>query len=204
MPLGKIVRACQNFHLSSLHALLKAPSTPQILVVHATPSQLCQSTELSHTNCTLLPIHTTSTKTEPPYVLPFPSDSFDAIIYQGIMDNDLDISRTVFELKRVLKTHGIFAFDATSRSLGNWIRLVFSEHILHLEPTHHRNWRLFVDESEMTRVLTAYNFGLFEVASFAPSLDLQSLWNGNGLLNAIEFHPTTSSHHYCMRSVNLG
>lgn len=203
--MGKLLKLKENYFSKSLSALVRERPESKILFIHSLPSKLCSSIESETVECVQIPLESTSLNMAVPYKLNYSAQHFDAIVYQGIMDNSLDISRTVFEMKRVLKPHGIFLFDGTSRGVVTWLTQVASEKILNFEPRGHRNWRLFVNYGEMERVLKAYNFGLFESAHYTASLDFQALWDGKEFLHAVDILPTpTQTQFYCMRAVNLG
>lgn len=140
-------------------------------------------------------------KTAPPYRFDVPEHSVDILVLQGVLDNTLDVSRTIFEAKRVLQPCGKLVFDATSRSLSTWVRLVIFERILRLEPWYHHNWRLFTPQDEVERVLSAYNFSSFQTASFSTFLDWTRLLSGNGVLDSISVE-LGGDHEYVLSALN--
>jgi SAM-dependent methyltransferase len=203
--MGRILQISESFFSRSLSALIKDLPDAKVLYLHTSPSSLCKSGQSWATHCVQVPVPTTSDKSALPYILEYPSHFFDAIVYQGVLVNSLDISRTVFEVKRVLKPHGIFLADGIARNLRTWLTHIVSEKILNFQPPGHYNWRLFLNQNEFERVLSAYNFGLFQVEHIASSVDLSSLIAGSGFLNAIDISiRPTASQFYVLRAVNLG
>lgn len=177
----------------------------KILIAHATPSLLCNNDQFSEYNCVQMHVDTFWNRTTSPYLFDVPSHDFDVVILQGILDNALEVSRVIFEAQRILQPCGKLIFDATSRNLATWIRLVIFERILRLEPWHHRNWRLFVQSDEMMRVLTAYNFSSFQTASFSSSIDWSRLLAGNPILDSIDIESTSGEgQEYTIAAINKG
>lgn len=204
MPLGRILWQQQEFFLDSLLPLTVNIESPRLLILHSSPIGLCDLPELKAFICNTLTVESFVNTSTMPYTLPFPPQYFDAIVYHSILDNSLDISRTVFESQRVLKRqHGIFAFDATSRNLGTWIRQLLSEKILRLEPSFYRNWRLYLQPEEIERVLEAYGFHSVNARGFTSTINVMPLlWGNAGLLESIEVKRSRSVNYYCMSAVN--
>lgn len=177
--------------------------TPKYLVLHSIPSQICTHSNFAASECTYLAIETFSNLTGAPYFLPYAFSSFDGIIYQGILDNSLDVSRTIFEAKRILRPGGVFAFEATNRNVFTWIHHTIHQRILGLYPSKLQNWRLFLTHKETSRVLSAYNFTDISTSSVSTSVDFGSLLTGKGLLTSLSISSADEpTFHYCMRARN--
>lgn len=189
--------------LSGVSSSTTSSNASKYLVLHATPTNLCDHPIFKSSECIQMPLETFSNKTGAPYFLPFSFASLDGIIYQGVVNNVLDISRTIFEVKRVLKPNGTFTFDATHRSVWTWIYHSLNQRLLGLYPARLNNWRLFVTPREATRVLEAYQFSNLFSSSYATYLSLSNFFAGNGFLSSMSITNTdTISLHYCMRARN--
>lgn len=189
--------------LKAASAQTNASYTPKYLVLHSFPSQLCAHSTFAASECIYSAVETFTNMTGAPYFLPYAFSTFDGIIYQGILDNSLDVSRTIFEAKRILKPGGAFSFEATNRNVFTWILHTLRQRLLGLTPSKMHNWRLHVTHKEATRVLSAYNFTDISTSSFATSIDFSSLLTGNGLLASLSVSPAADpTQHYCMKAKN--
>lgn len=205
MPLGQLLGRAEDCFLDGLSGAQKQSNNLKYLVLHSSPSKLCQNSAFASSKCIQIPLHTHSNKTGVPYFLPYPPAYFDAVIYQGILDNTLDISRVIFEAKRVLKDDGTLRFDATNRNIGTWIHHTINQRLMGLFPSRFQNWRLFITPEEITRVLSAYKFKNLKTRSYTSSFDLIALLSGEGVLPSISVANTdTPSHQYCMIATNSG
>lgn len=204
MPSGALLKLETVFFIDSLLPVLsESESKPKVLVVHGTPSTLCYLPDLSSTNCTQLPVSSFSEESGVPYFLPFSDAEFDGIILQDVLDNSLDVSRTIFEMQRVLKPNGRFALNARNRNWASWLRYLLFQVVLRVEYPKQHNWKLFLKPSELERVVTAYGFESIQISSFTSSLNIFDFLGGTGVLNSISMSKHTDPNvYYCIKGVN--
>lgn len=201
MPLGRMAALKEQFYSSAISSTSSSSTPLKIVVLHATPSNICGTGEFSGHECVQAPLNAFLDRKAPPYRFDMPSQSVDILILQGVLDNTLDVSRTIFEAQRILQPCGKLVLDATSRTLSTWIRFVIYARILRLEPSLHHNWRLFVQQEEMERVLGAYNFTQIQTTFFSTSLDWTRLLSGNTLLDSITVE-TNGDQEYALSATN--
>jgi SAM-dependent methyltransferase len=200
---GRLARLKHSYFVESLAPLLEQQPNAKILVLFTEPYDLCSGLSWKTVDCLAMPVHSMTNQTGPPNIMPFPPHSFDAVIYQGIFDRSLDISRVVFELQRILKPQGVVVLDGTNRNLGTWLRHLISSKLLNLEPSGYSNWRLFVGSREMEHTLQAYGFKAVQTQHFATSLSISRLLSGSGVLDAIEVSKSEFlANYYCLKAVN--
>lgn len=201
MPLGKLAALQEDCLIQAVSTLNSENPIPKYVILHAIPSDLCSHPAFTGSDCTQLQVESFSNYSDVPYRLPFVSASLDGLIYQGVFDNTLDVSRTVFEAKRVLKPKAIFTFDATHRSIFTWIHHTLQQRLFALSPTNLHNWRLFITPKEATRVLSAYEFSDISTSAYTTSVSIGDLVTGIGVLNSIKVSQAVDpSQHYCMRA----
>lgn len=192
--MGKLLNLTRACHLQAAQSFDRPIS---VLNLHAMPSSVCSELFVA-TRCTDIPVDDAFLF---PSTLPFPSESFDLVIYQGIVDNSLDLNKLVSEVYRVLRHDGVFTFDATQRNIWSWLQFVIFERILQVEPTGYRNWRLFVDSEEMTRVLNSKKFSILSSEWYAAQVDVVGLIRGDGILDSIVVGTVAKYRlNYCMKA----
>lgn len=187
--------------IDALLPVVQAKDHAKILVIHATPTRLCSLPDLQATECLQAPISSFANLTSLPYFLPFDEQSCDAIVLQGVLDNALDVSRVIFESKRLLKPAGTLVLDGTTRTWATWLRLVLFQRLLQVEPLYYRSWRLFVTPSEIERVLQAYKFDVRQSEFLSTSVDVVKLLQSHDMLRAINVEKSKTPVHYVMTAV---
>jgi 2-polyprenyl-6-hydroxyphenyl methylase / 3-demethylubiquinone-9 3-methyltransferase len=103
-------------------------------------------------------------------VLPYASDSFEAVICLDVLEHVKNLGQTIQEIARVLAPGGIFVFDTINRTLLARVVLIwYGEHFPSggLVPGIH-NYQSFIKPAELQFVLEGNEFEIQEITGFMP------------------------------------
>lgn len=102
--------------------------------------------------------------------LPFDDDSVDVVTCFDVLEHVTDKPRLLGEIQRVLKPGGWLFLDTFTKSFWSKLFVIWlGEIIIRFMPRGTHDWRLFIDPSDLQRLLTASRFGEGEFAGIRPT-----------------------------------
>ena len=102
--------------------------------------------------------------------LPFDNDSADVVTCFDVLEHVPDKPRLLSEMHRVLKPGGWLLLDTFTKSFWSRLAIIWlGEIVVRFMPRGSHDWRLFIDPSDLQRLLATSGFGKSEFAGIRPA-----------------------------------
>ncbi|MGJ3250451.1 MAG: bifunctional 2-polyprenyl-6-hydroxyphenol methylase/3-demethylubiquinol 3-O-methyltransferase UbiG [Elainellaceae cyanobacterium] len=99
--------------------------------------------------------------------LPYPNQSFDAVICVDVLEHVMNVSQTLREIERVLKPGGFFCFDTINRTLkSRMVMIGLLEYVLNEIPIGIHDWHKFICPHDLIDTLTQLGFIDIDISGF--------------------------------------
>ena len=101
--------------------------------------------------------------------LPYPDQTFDAVVCVDVLEHVADLGRVVGEISRVLKPGGVLCYDTIHRNpLAGFAVVTLAEDLLRLLPRGTHDPALFIKPAELTAHFASAGLMAGEVTGFGP------------------------------------
>ena len=101
--------------------------------------------------------------------LPFANGVFDIVVCVDVLEHVEDLKRVLFEIRRVLRPHGIFLFDTINRTrMASFLMVTIGENVIGLLPPGTHDPALFIRPEELVRKLEAAGFEAGRFVGMGP------------------------------------
>ena len=99
--------------------------------------------------------------------LPYANDTFDVVVCVDVLEHINNLNKTISEIYRVLKPHGIFFFDTINRNLKSRLIMIWLlEDILKEIPPGVHDWNKFIQPKELTHLMISTGFSDIDIKGF--------------------------------------
>ena len=101
--------------------------------------------------------------------LPFANDVFDIVVCVDVLEHVEDLSRLLFEVRRVLRPNGVFLFDTINRTrMASFLLVTIGENVIRLLPRGTHDPSRFIPPKELARKLEAADFNVGRFVGMGP------------------------------------
>ena len=101
--------------------------------------------------------------------LPYADNTFDVVVCVDVLEHVQDLAKVIQEVKRTLKSGGLFFFDTINRNpVATFVTITIAEDVLKLLPKDTHDPAMFIKPAELNAKLTDAGFTIDKMTGLGP------------------------------------